>query len=372
MPSDDLVAIIEAAYAVEAPERAWLAGLARNVYEHSGLTTVGAYAQSYCLPPGAAPSFGEIEFVGVEPERMRALHDELGDYYMTRPDRIVATYGETDEGLALSLPGGEPDIIAGILARSGVADMYGINARSPSGKGCLLCVYLAPDHAPIADDRRTAFGRIARHVSTALRLRGRLLRGDGDSAGNGDNADRLGAPRTSSRDPDAIIDATGNIRHAVRGAKEKAALDALRAAAAGLVRARGAHRWSTPERAVAAWKGLVDARWSLVDHFERDGSHYVVAHRNDPMMAPIALLTERERQVVALAALGLANKVIAYELGIATSTVGVLLGRAMTRLGVHSRRELIEAYRAAVRTHPFSADGCDSRDDAAPSPKSGS
>jgi DNA-binding NarL/FixJ family response regulator len=92
----------------------------------------------------------------------------------------------------------------------------------------------------------------------------------------------------------------------------------LVSAAETLVRIRRRHA-RDPARAVAAWKGLVDARWSLVDWFDSDGSSYLLAHRNDGPLAPLELLTERERQVVALAALGLANKMIAYELGIATS-----------------------------------------------------
>ena len=326
MAENDLVAIIEAAYAVEGEEDEWLAGLARNVYEHAGLKTIGAYAQTYSLRRGGV-SFGGIQFVGAATDRMQALHDELGAYYATRPDRILATYGETDEGLALSLPGGERAEIAKILSKWGVGDMYGINARSPSGAGCLLCVYLPPRHRPIPGGRRASFARIARHVSAGLRLRTRL-------AG--------GAP-----EPEAILDSQGTVVHANGSAKPRAARDALSAAATTLVRTRAARRRSDPDRLVATWKGLVDARWSLVDHVGPDGSSCLVAHRNDLLSAAIGLLTERERQVVALAAMGLANKVIAYELGIATSTVGVLVSRAVARLGVSSRRELLDAYRAA-------------------------
>jgi DNA-binding CsgD family transcriptional regulator len=100
---------------------------------------------------------------------------------------------------------------------------------------------------------------------------------------------------------------------------------------------------------VAQWKALVDARWSLVDHFERDGKHFILAERNDPIAGGIALLSDRERQVVALAAVGHANKMIAYELGISVSTVGVLLARAAKRVGVRSRKKLVAAY-AAART----------------------
>src|SRR6266481_4745371 len=51
-------------------------------------------------------------------------------------------------------------------------------------------------------------------------------------------------------------------------------------------RARGRLRHDTPEETVALWKVLVGGRWSLVDHFERDGRRYVVACRDAPELAP--------------------------------------------------------------------------------------
>lgn len=97
-----------------------------------------------------------------------------------------------------------------------------------------------------------------------------------------------------------------------------------------------------PDDAVAEWKGLIAARWSLVDHFDTDGKHYLVARRNGPEARGLGALTERERQVAAAASLGRSNKLIAYELGIADSTVRVLVARAMAKLGFSSRKELVE------------------------------
>jgi DNA-binding CsgD family transcriptional regulator len=52
-------------------------------------------------------------------------------------------------------------------------------------------------------------------------------------------------------------------------------------------------------------------------------------------------LTDRERQVVVLLALGRTSKEIAYALGISDSTARVLLARAKIRLGVRTRDELV-------------------------------
>ena len=56
------------------------------------------------------------------------------------------------------------------------------------------------------------------------------------------------------------------------------------------------------------------------------------------MLCASSSLTRREREIVSRVAAGLANKVIAYELGVSESTVATHLGRAMRKLGI-SRRE---------------------------------
>jgi DNA-binding NarL/FixJ family response regulator len=53
-------------------------------------------------------------------------------------------------------------------------------------------------------------------------------------------------------------------------------------------------------------------------------------------------LSERERQAATLAALGHGNKHIAYDLGIAMSSVSKYLERAATKLGASSRVSLIQ------------------------------
>jgi len=93
---------------------------------------------------------------------------------------------------------------------------------------------------------------------------------------------------------------------------------------------------------------LVTARWTLVDSFHLGGARYVVAQENAPQVRGVERLSRREREVVELAAAGHNNKLIAYALGIAASTVGVLLHRAAAKLGARSREELTARYRAAA------------------------
>src|SRR5436309_2026588 len=84
--------------------------------------------------------------------------------------------------------------------------------------------------------------------------------------------------------------------------------------------------------------------WELVAEYGLDGRSYVIIRAKGHASA----LTPRQRQVLARAALGQTNKVIAFELGVSDSTVRVLMARACARLGVKTREEAIEAYRATV------------------------
>jgi DNA-binding NarL/FixJ family response regulator len=64
----------------------------------------------------------------------------------------------------------------------------------------------------------------------------------------------------------------------------------------------------------------------------------------------LASLSAREQQVVLQASQGHSNKRIAIELGLTESTVATHLRRALGKLGLRSRRELILDFQAAVTT----------------------
>ena len=103
--------------------------------------------------------------------------------------------------------------------------------------------------------------------------------------------------------------------------------------------ARVAERWGVPANApdLPEWRGPVAQRWTPVGTFSVEGSDFMVVKRNPSPTA--TTLTPREKLTARLAGEGLANKEIAAQLGIATGTVGVLVGRALRKLGVR-RREL--------------------------------
>jgi DNA-binding NarL/FixJ family response regulator len=94
-------------------------------------------------------------------------------------------------------------------------------------------------------------------------------------------------------------------------------------------------------------KGFSSRRWTLVDQYESDGNRYVLARENTPATLGPVRLSRREQQVVSMAALGNTNKVIAYELGLAHSTVRVLMARASAKLGAPTRSVLVSVQDSA-------------------------
>jgi DNA-binding NarL/FixJ family response regulator len=146
-----------------------------------------------------------------------------------------------------------------------------------------------------------------------------------------------------------VLAPDGKLLHAEREARDDAPRDALREAAVRIDRARTRRAASDPDEAASLWRALVDARWSLVERFESDGRRFLVARRNDPTSRASKALTERERKVVALTALGHPLKVAAYELGLSESTVSLTLRTAMEKMGVPTRAALVELHGAIVR-----------------------
>ena len=108
----------------------------------------------------------------------------------------------------------------------------------------------------------------------------------------------------------------------------------LREAARTMDRARTRLRVTSPEDALAGWRVLVEARWSLLDMTDSDGKRLVVARVNPPRTRSSSeVLGAREQQVLALAGRGHTNRLIAYELGLSIGTVEADLAAALRKLG---------------------------------------
>jgi DNA-binding CsgD family transcriptional regulator len=218
----------------------------------------------------------------------------------------------------------------------GMYDSIWITAAEPSGRGCGFHAGRSRlTRASAAQVQR--WGRIAAHLAAAVRLR-HTLKGL--------------PPGRANTEPEAIFDPSGKLHDATGEAQSEHARDLLLRAVLMLEQARGPLRTKDPEKSLEIRKPLVAGRWSLVDQIEQNGKRYIVARQNEPTAPGPALLSKREREVVGYALLGQYDKQIAYTLDISDSTVRVLFGRAKAKLGVRSRKELLELCRGAARTKP--------------------
>lgn len=258
--------------------------------------------------------------LGVPPESMQYARDDHANPELI--DRIRAFYRGAMCELLEGFAAGDPNYLAQVQSR-GVHDVLMINGLDPSGVG--LANYLfSQEKIVLNQEMRLACERLAAHVASSYRLLRRLQ--------------ELNSPAIDSAA--AVFSTRGKLED-MREPLARNHVDDLKRALSERDWARGPARNEQPGRALARWTALVQGRWTLVDHFERDGKRYVIAQENSPHGGTPVKLSEREQQVANLAALGRSNKVIAYELGIAHSTVRVLLGRACARLGAQTRNELI-------------------------------
>jgi DNA-binding NarL/FixJ family response regulator len=318
----DVIGIIESAYAGNATtEVAWLAGVAKSVRSNIPAFAGSVFAYTYDVradgwidiqsttgeggtPVGAA--FTGVEFSPVVRELVARFHLSSG---IDSGVRLL--------GAHLAEPGVKAFADAAMLSH-GFQDMVIVKAVNPTRSGCMIGIL---SKKPEAFNRSTqaSWRRVSAHIAAGLRLCTKMA--------------KTGPAALSTETAEAVLTSSGQMEHATDTAKPRAARDALQLGVRAIERARGPLRRSDPDEAVEVWRGLIAGRWSLVDHYDSDGRRYIVAHRNDPATPDPRALTERERQVVAYAALGQSNKLIAYELGLSPSTVGVLLARARAKLG---------------------------------------
>jgi DNA-binding CsgD family transcriptional regulator len=321
----DLIGVLEAAYAVDGDDRSWLAGLLEAM---RGVWAAGASCSAF-LSDRSDPGYLVMDPVvlGLPP----ALSGMLAGGMRASGDRIrslgedgpaVATASSVlGERWAQLLP-----VLQSTLASAGVADVFTLRCEDLSGLGCTLSVTL-PEMRRLSRAEVDTWSRVVAHV-----VAGRRLRYD-----------------AAAHTTEAILTPGGKVEHAEGPARDRDARARLARATIDIVRARGRMRRTSPREAVETWRALVSGRWSILDHFDGGGRRYLVARRNEPaaVSRSVEVLSPREREVVAYAALGHANKLIGYELGIATTTVANALASAAGKLGVSTRAELIRRFREA-------------------------
>jgi DNA-binding CsgD family transcriptional regulator len=330
----ELVSVLETFYALDRAEDEWLSQSLRAV---SRVTGDPYDYTAFCYDAS------DIEHLQVsKPCRLKPLPPELVGVWgvfqsqFGQPAFVRTTFRSLFVGSLRNTPLHSMRRVQAERERAGHGDLFYLNALDPSGIGCALMISARDPQVVLHAKERTLLGRIANHLSAAVRFRRRLAAALGRPLGSGQ------PDRPLTHFAEAIVDARGRVVHAEGAAQEGTARDQIRASVAEIASARKRRGRQDGIRALDAWHPLTAARWTLVDSFESDGKRYIVARENQAEAPNLRTFTDRERQIVVYAALGQTNKQIAYMLGISASTVRVLLARAARRLGMRTRRELLD------------------------------
>lgn len=366
MSERDWLAFVEACYRVEQPERDWLRGVTEAAVPLMSYGNgIHAYTVDLALPGLAS---AEPILVAGHPEWEEHWRACWWDRFMTRVGtedfRILhslspvsftsglfgavaarsTTYAEHMAQLE-SVPyarvptryrGGETRAAPPIAAALGFMypDSFNVMALDASGRGAAFAANMSePAEGSPHPTEVGLWTRLGAHVAAGYRLQRRLR--------------EIDKPLVDQAE--AIVTPAGRVEHAAPELRDSVALEALRERVIMVDKAR-AHLRHDARAATEVWTGLTEGRWSLVDQFERGGRRYYLARPNAPEVGESAALTEREAQVARAAAMGHSNKHIAYELGVAMSTVAANLKSAAAKLGVGSRLELIRVVRRTLDT----------------------
>jgi DNA-binding NarL/FixJ family response regulator len=325
MAAPDLVRIVETAYHLEGEDRDWLTGVVQAAYPalDAGLGT-GAYFfhvlpdnRVRCDKPvtmGARPVMARALIAG-----SNALPPEVVERTYLSPESLATTSQATGLGASFArYP------LARMFAHPvGVHDVLAWKTMRPDRVGINVVAGL-PAIASVGRRRERLWARVGAHLAAAWRLRHTLR----------------ALPVMDGAE--AVFEADGRCAHAAGPALDKEARENLWQAALAQRWARGQLRHADPERAIDLWQGLIDGRWSLIEHFDRDGHRYLVCHRNDPQVPDPRALTERERQVLAFTAMGQSGKLIRYTLGLSAAAVSMHLTSGLAKLRLRTRAELAQ------------------------------
>jgi DNA-binding NarL/FixJ family response regulator len=194
-----------------------------------------------------------------------------------------------------------------------------VHTLTPAERAVLAFVGRGMRNAQIAEARGCGVPTVAKQLSAlkrktgcserlALAGFGRRLRGDGGPGTASPVALTEIAPRAASR------------AHARKSARSCAL---------------------TRDDATGIWRALLEGRATLADELDVDGRRlHVLEESGKP--ARSAALTQREHEVLRLVLARRQNKVIAWELGIATSTVSLRIHAICRKLGASDRSLLLE------------------------------
>jgi DNA-binding CsgD family transcriptional regulator len=301
-------AVVQTCYRLDLPDPAWLEQLAlslRPILDHD---TLGIVSGFYWCPDPCTWAPGLVLAHGVSDRLQAALKSVLAQL---SPAYVAATFLCGGVGPSKCVPDWQsiPPVRDGTLAAAGASDACSIYSAELDGSGIWFMSFRAA-RVRLANAEWQTLDYLRRQIAAAHRLR----RKSSKAPAHGDYTDIRLAPNGR------IVDVS-----------EDTALDA-----------EGTH---TPASTTQVRKR---EREPLHNSAEISAPLHVPVRNDSSPTEPaesaidIDLLSAREREVVEHALSGIETKVIAYDLGLAHSTVRVLLARAAAKLGVNSRRALLD------------------------------
>jgi DNA-binding CsgD family transcriptional regulator len=321
--------LLEAAYRLDGSIEDWVGGLvhaATNVFQHEGLGSGGFLLHGRVDRQGRT-TIADISSPWIESQAIRYKSAPQLLVFSSLPAEVQHSlwFSSTQMRTLSDSPWVGSDLPTWIersgLDSSMAGDALGLSCQDGTKDVLFIGAGLRQKTSLTEQDRRLG-ERIATHIGAALRLRRR--------------------PGVGLNEAEVVLSRSGKVQHL-------ASASAGGRIAEGFARRRHARSGRVgAEAALEVWQGLHDGRWSLVDYVDTDGKAFVLAVRNEPARDVASALTDRQRAAVALAALGYANKQIAYALGLTATAVAMLLARARAATAVRTRAELVRAFKRSL------------------------
>ncbi|MGE0784111.1 MAG: LuxR C-terminal-related transcriptional regulator [Sandaracinaceae bacterium] len=329
VPAEAMIAVADAGYRLALDDETWLTGVldaACPLLDH------GSFVHGWIieLATGTFRSGAAVRMPpGADFERhVRHQHPPPGDPDIDQGRRASALDTATRMWAMAGPPLAER---ARFPPGFGIEDCVMLGAADPSGIACALMGAL-PSVSRVSPRDQARWGRVASHLAAALRLRERLR--ENPEGASIDSADAIVEPRTRS------------VSHVRGDARDH--LDAIRDASELLAARHGTH---DADKLVAAWRALVQGRWSLIDTFDTDGKRFFVLRKNPPSAPGPDALNSVQRAIAGYVAMGHSNKAIAYHLGLSESATTRAVAEICRRLGVPDRERLAQLA-GALGAHP--------------------
>jgi DNA-binding CsgD family transcriptional regulator len=324
--------IVEAAYAEVSETEVWL----RRLTELAATFDLGRGVVGYVQSSGADLRTPHFVAIGVEeyPAILASIQMSAPPAWHDHFGRAMVASGSF-RGFLEAL-GESPEDLTRLTRPFGIYDALGVRAQDGTGWAVGFVAFSEGpiDASAAALERWT---RVATHLGTSLRLRGRVDAG-------------------VHAEPDAVFTPGGLLLDA-RSPTAERCREPLQEGVRRVERARGSMRRTDTDGALSLWEGLLAGRWTLRDRVDTDGRRFVLAYANGLDAEARWPLSPRETAIARWAVGGASNKEIAYALGLGVGTVGWHLTSAMKKLRVRNRVELIGLWREATRVPSLGGPG---------------